>query len=239
MRPGDNPGHQTRAMSITESLASVRDRIGTAERDHARTAGSVSLLAVSKRKPISAVEAAMAAGQRLFGENHLQEAAPKIEALAGSGLEWHYIGPIQSNKTRPIATHFDWVHGVDRLKVARRLSEQRPQALAALNVCIQVNVSGEDTKAGVSLDEVDELAQAIAALPHLQLRGLMAIPRPEPNFEQQRRPFALLRQKLESLNEQGFSLDTLSMGMTDDMEAAIAEGATMVRIGTAIFGARD
>jgi len=226
-------------MSISESLRNVRDRIAEAESNFGREPDSVALLAVSKRKPASAVEEAFGAGQRAFGENHLQEAVPKIEQLAALDIEWHYIGPIQSNKTRPIATHFDWVHGIDRLKVATRLSEQRPGELGTLNVCVQVNVSDEPTKSGVSLEAVDEFANAVAALPNLTLRGLMAIPRPEHDFDAQRQPFALLRDKLDTLNLSGLALDTLSMGMTDDMPAAIAEGATIVRIGTAIFGARD
>jgi hypothetical protein len=226
-------------MAIAESLADVRTRLTAAEHRFARPEGSVALLAVSKRKPASAIEAAMSAGQTRFGENHLQEAVPKIEALGRVGLEWHYIGPIQSNKTRPIATQFDWVHGVDRLKVATRLSEQRPEDLEALQVCIQVNVSGEDSKSGVTLDEINELAHAVSELPRLRLRGLMTIPRPETDFESQRKPFSVLRARLDQLNQSGLSLDTLSMGMTDDMEAAIAEGATIVRIGTAIFGTRD
>ena len=226
-------------MAVAQSLAAVQARISAAEREFSRPPGSVALLAVSKRKPVSAIEAAVAAGQRRFGENHLQEAVPKIEALADLGLEWHYIGPIQSNKTRPIASHFDWVHGVDRLKVAKRLSEQRSDELGELQVCIQVNVSGEDSKSGVELSEVAQLAHEVSALPRLRLRGLMAIPRPEADFDAQRRPFAELRATLETLNQAGLALDTLSMGMTDDMQAAIAEGATLVRIGTAIFGARE
>lgn len=226
-------------MEIAKSLADVRTRLTAAERRFSRPEGSVALLAVSKRKPTSAIEAAMSAGQTRFGENHLQEAVPKIEALGRAGLEWHYIGPIQSNKTRPIATQFDWVHGVDRLKVATRLSEQRPEGLEALQVCIQVNVSGEGSKSGVTLDEINKLAHAVSELPRLRLRGLMTIPRPETDFESQRKPFSVLRARLDQLNQSGLSLDTLSMGMTDDMEAAIAEGSTIVRIGTAIFGTRD
>jgi len=226
-------------MAIADSLTDVKVRIAAAERRFLRPPGDVKLLAVSKRKTVAAIEEAILAGQRLFGENQLQEALPKIESIGRSDLEWHYIGPIQSNKTRPIATNFDWVHGVDRLKIAARLSEHRPHSLEPLQVCIQVNVSGEDSKSGVTVDDVDELAHAVSELPNLQLRGLMAIPQPEPDFEAQRKSFAVLRAKFDRLNQSGLVMDTLSMGMTDDMEAAIAEGATIVRIGTAIFGARD
>jgi pyridoxal phosphate enzyme (YggS family) len=226
-------------MAIADSLTDVKARIAAAERRFLRPAGDVKLLAVSKRKTVAAIEEAILAGQRWFGENQLQEALPKIETIGRSDLEWHYIGPIQSNKTRPIATNFDWVHGVDRLKIAARLSEHRPHSLEPLQVCIQVNVSGEDSKSGVTVDDVDELAHAVSELPNLQLRGLMAIPQPEPDFEAQRQSFAVLRAKFDRLNQSGLAMDTLSMGMTDDMEAAIAEGATIVRIGTAIFGTRD
>ncbi len=225
--------------SISKALLAVRERIAQAERKHERAAGSVRLLAVCKKKPAAAVREAYEAGQRAFGENHLQDALPKVEALRELGLEWHFIGPVQSNKTRPISAHFDWVHSVDRLKTARRLSEQREPALGELNVCIQLNLSGEDTKSGVETVKLEELASQIAQLPRLKLRGLMVIPRPETDFESQRVPFRRLREALESLNVRGFGLDTLSMGMTGDMEAAIAEGATIVRIGTAIFGPRD
>ena len=224
---------------ISERLLTIQNHISAAETKFGREPGSVELLAVSKRKPDQAVLSAHQAGQNAFGENHLQEAVAKIETLKGVSLEWHFIGPIQSNKTRPIARYFDWTHSIDRLKVAVRLNEQRDTAKKPLNVCIQVNVSDESTKSGVRLDDVADLAGAIADMPRLRLRGLMAIPRPETSFEAQRAPFRTLKEVLDSLNRTGYAMDTLSMGMTDDMEAAIAEGSTMVRIGTAIFGARD
>ncbi len=196
------------------------------------------LVAVSKTFPASAIGDAAAAGQCHFGENYLQESLPKVEQLSGRGLIWHFIGPIQSNKTRPIAEHFDWVHTVEREKIARRLSEQRPANLAPLNICIEVNVSGEATKSGVAPQEVAALAHTINILPRLKLRGLMAIPEPTEDTALQRRRFALLRELKDTLVREGLALDTLSMGMSADLEAAIAEGATMVRVGTAIFGER-
>jgi len=198
---------------------------------------SVRLLAVSKTFPAEAVRAAHAAGQTAFGESYLQEALAKQAALADLALEWHFIGPIQSNKTRPIAEHFAWVHGVDRLKVAQRLSEARPAGLPALNVCIQVNVSGEASKHGVAPDQALELARQVAELPRLRLRGFMAIPRETADPDAQRAQFASLRKLLEA--SAGLGLDTLSMGMSGDLEAAIMEGATIVRVGSAIFGKRD
>jgi hypothetical protein len=222
----------------------VVERIAEAERRYQREPGSVRLLAVSKTFPLSAVRAAFAAGQRCFGESYLQEAVDKVQALAalrdaaGEGIEWHFIAPIQSNKTRLVAEHFSWAHGVDRLKVARRLSEQRPDGLPPLNVCLQVNISAEVSKAGVSLAELPALAAAVAVLPHLRLRGLMTLPARADGLENQRRPFAQLRQALERLQGDGYALDTLSMGMSADLEAAIAEGATLVRVGTALFGQR-
>lgn len=225
--------------SISEALAAVRQRIRAAEERFHREAHSVKLLAVSKRKPVEAIRAAHEAGQVAFGENHLQEALPKVEALAGLRLEWHFIGHVQTNKTRAIAAHFDWVQSVDRLKVAQRLNDQRDDALPPLNVCLQVNVSEEESKSGEGLARAPEIARAIAELPRLRLRGLMAIPQPEEDFEAQRIPFRRVRDAFEALNADGFALDTLSLGMTADMEAAIAEGSTMVRIGTAIFGARE
>lgn len=224
---------------IFDCLLNVRDQIAAAETQYGRVPGSVKLLAVSKRKPAQAVLSAYDAGQTAFGENHLQEAVAKIETLRGVELDWHFIGPIQSNKTRPIAQHFDWAHSIDRLKVAKRLNEQRAPEIPPLNVCIQVNVSDESTKSGVALGEVSALAKAIADMPRLRLRGLMTIPRPEESFEAQRIPFKALKDAMTSLNDTGHTMDTLSMGMTDDMEAAIAEGSTLVRIGTAIFGSRD
>lgn len=223
---------------IGTALTGVRARIGELERRYHRTPGSVTLLAVSKTKPPEAVRAAIAAGQHAFGENHLQDAMTKVEALAGESVSWHFIGAVQSNKTRPIAAHFDWVHGIEREKIATRLSAQRPADRGPLDVCIEVNVSGEDTKSGVPPAAVESLARVVRELPGLRLRGLMAIPRPAEDFETQRVPFRLLREILDDLNAKGLGLDTLSMGMTGDLEAAIAEGATMVRVGTAIFGPR-
>lgn len=197
------------------------------------------LLAVSKRHDCSKIQQAIDAGQTAFGENYLQEALDKIQYFSDCSLQWHFIGPIQSNKTRKLAEHFDWVHTVDRLKIAQRLSEQRPADLAPLNICLQVNVSEEGTKSGLLLHELNEVVQQVIALPNLCLRGLMAIPAPAADFEQQRVPFQQLREALQQLNQQyQLNLDTLSMGMSDDMEAAIAEGATIVRVGTAIFGQR-
>jgi len=200
----------------------------------------VQLLAVSKTWPAAGVREALAAGQRAFGENYVQEAADKAAELAGMDIEWHFIGPLQSNKTRPVAEGFAWVHSVDRLKIAERLAVQRPPALPSLNVCLQVNVSGEASKSGCAPEQSVALAAAIGVLPGLRLRGLMAIPEPTGDVARQRRQFALLRHTLERINaELDFRLDTLSMGMSDDLEAAIMEGATIVRVGTAIFGQRD
>ena len=221
------------------ALDAVRARIAAAERRCHREPGSVTLLAVSKTKPPEAVRAAVAAGQHAFGENHLQDAMTKIEALAGHDVSWHFIGAVQSNKTRPIAMHFDWVHSIEREKIATRLSAQRPAGRAPLEVCIEVNVSGEETKSGVPPAGVESLARTVRELPGVRLRGLMAIPRPAADYEAQRIPFRLLREVLDDLNTKGLGLDTLSMGMTGDLEAAIAEGATVVRIGTAIFGPRS
>ena len=224
--------------SVEAALNVVRTRIGELERRYRREPGSVGLLAVSKTKPPEAVRAAIAAGQHAFGENHLQDAMTKIEALAGTGVSWHFIGAVQSNKTRSIAAHFDWVHGVEREKTAARLSSQRTDDRGPLDVCIEVNVSGEATKSGVPPHEVERLARVVRELPRLRLRGLMAIPRPVEDLESQRIPFRLLREIHDDLNAKGYGLDTLSMGMTGDLEAAVAEGATIVRIGTAIFGPR-
>jgi pyridoxal phosphate enzyme (YggS family) len=224
---------------IQHNIEQVRRRIAEAELRYGRVPGSVTLLAVSKTRPAEDLLAAVHSGQQCFGESYLQEALDKVATLAGQGLEWHFIGPIQSNKTRPIAESFHWVHSVERLKIARRLSEQRPDSLPALNICLQVNIDGEASKAGCTLEELPALATEVVALPRLRLRGLMAIPRRRDSLEQQREPFRRLRQALEQLQAQGFELDTLSMGMSGDLEAAVAEGATMVRIGTDIFGARD
>ena len=223
---------------VGTALNAVRTRIAELERRYRREPGSVTLLAVSKTKPPEAVRAAVAAGQSAFGENHLQDAMTKVDALDGQGVSWHFIGAVQSNKTRPIAAHFDWVHSIERERIATRLSTQRPTGRGPLDVCIEVNVSGEDTKSGVPPAEVEPLARLIRELPGLRLRGLMAIPRPAEDFEAQRIPFRLLREMLDDLNAKGLGLDTLSMGMTGDLEAAVAEGATIVRVGTAIFGPR-
>ena len=222
--------------TIAENIAKVRERIREAAQASQRDSQSVGLLAVSKTKPADAIREAHAAGVCDFGENYLQEALEKQTQLADLPLIWHFIGPIQSNKTRPIAEHFDWVHSVDRLKIAQRLSEQRPAHLPALNICLQVNVSGEQSKSGCSPEELTALARAVVALPNLRLRGLMAIPEPTDDVAAQHAAFARLRQLRDEL---ALNLDTLSMGMSHDLEAAIAEGATWVRIGTALFGARD
>lgn len=226
--------------TIADKIQEVSGRIARACDAAGRPVASVTLLAVSKTQGAEAVRAAVAAGQRRFGENYVQEALDKMDALVDlrAQLEWHLIGPLQSNKTRAVAEAFDWVHGIDRLKLAQRLSEQRRADLPPLQVCLQVNVSGEASKSGVAPDEVEALALAVAALPRLRLRGLMAIPEPTADREAQRRPHRTLRELLERLNARGLALDTLSMGMTADLEAAVLEGATLVRVGTAIFGAR-
>ncbi len=224
--------------SISERLQAIREAMHKAEREAGRPEGEVHLLAVSKTKPAADIRAAHAAGQARFGENYVQEALGKMAELTDLPLEWHFIGPIQSNKTRPIAEHFHWVHGIDRLKIAQRLSDARPDTLPPLQVCIEVNVSGEASKEGVAPGEVLELARAIAGLPRLRLRGLMTIPAPTRDIALQHQPFRMLRELQATLNQQGFALDTLSMGMSEDFPAAIAEGATIVRVGSAIFGAR-
>jgi pyridoxal phosphate enzyme (YggS family) len=218
--------------SIHDNLQAVRQRMKSAAAAAGRDPRDVTLLAVSKTHPAALIEQALAAGQRAFGENYVQEALEKMDAIRGA--EWHLIGPLQSNKTRLVAERFDWVHSVESEKVARRLSDQRPAGLAPLNVLIQVNVSGEASKSGATLQDVSSLAKAIRALPNLRLRGLMAIP--EPGAERAR--YRELRDLFEKLKAE-FAFDTLSVGMSDDMETAIAEGSTMVRIGTAIFGARN
>ena len=225
--------------TIATNLQAVRRAIARAADMAQRNGQEITLLAVSKTFPAAAVREAYAAGQHAFGESYVQEALDKIEALRELPLEWHFIGPMQSNKTRPIAENFSWVHGIDRLKIAERLSAQRPSSLPPLNVCIQVNVSGETSKSGVAPEQVLQLVGQVGQLPQLRLRGLMAIPAPAASLEEQRRPFALLRELLRQLNTQGLALDTLSMGMSQDMEAAILEGATIVRVGSAIFGERD
>lgn len=224
--------------AILSNLQATRAAIAQAAQAAQRDPDAVRLLAVSKTFPAEAVREAYRAGQHAFGENYVQEAVDKIQALHDLPLEWHFIGPIQSNKTRDIAQHFAWVHGVDRLKIAERLSAQRPAHLPPLNICLQVNVSGEDSKSGVAPGEVEALAVQVAQLTNLRLRGLMAIPAPADDPAVQRLPFARMRALLQQLNSCGLQLDTLSMGMSHDYPAAIAEGATIVRIGTAIFGAR-
>lgn len=224
--------------TIPGNLQHVRARIATACQRAGRGVEEVTLLAVSKTFGADAVRAAAAAGQRAFGENYIQEGVEKIAALRDLGLMWHCIGPIQSNKTRLVAEHLDWVHTVDRLKIAERLSAQRPADRPPLNVCIQVNIDGGANKSGVAPGEALALARAVAALPQLKLRGLMSIPEIAPDFEAARAVHASARALFDQLNADGLGLDTLSMGMSDDLEAAIAAGSTMVRVGTAIFGSR-
>lgn len=225
---------------IADNFEQVRARIAQACVDAERPVESVTLLAVSKRFPPHALRTAFAAGQHRFGENQVQEGLDKVVALADlrAQIEWHLIGPLQSNKTRAAAEQFDWVHSIDRLKVAERLATQRPAHLPPLQVCLQVNISGEATKSGLAPAELEATALAVAKLPRLRLRGLMAIPEPVRGFEAQRAPHRALRELFEALVARGLELDTLSMGMSDDLEAAIAEGATIVRVGTAIFGVR-
>jgi pyridoxal phosphate enzyme (YggS family) len=229
--------------SIEANLQQVRQRITRACHDAGRPEQSVTLLAVTKTFGATQVRQAHAAGQRDFGENYVQEALAKIEALSDlrARLSWHLIGPLQSNKTRVVAEQFDWVHSVERLKTAQRLAEQRPAGLAPLQLCLQVNISGEASKSGLLPGDVSAVAQAVAALPaeRVRLRGLMAIPEPAEDFEAQRAPHRALRELLGTLNQTGLALDTLSMGMSADVEAAVAEGATIVRVGTAIFGVRE
>jgi len=231
---------------IANKLQQVHERVARACAQAGRPVQSVTLLAVSKTFGADAVREAVAAGEHRFGENYVAEGVDKIAALtglrtpAGTALEWHLIGPLQSNKTRVVAEHFDWVHSVDRLKIAQRLAEQRPAHLAPLQVCLQVNISGEASKSGLRPDEVPEVARAVAALPRLVLRGLMAIPEPAAGFEAQRVPHRALQELLTALRSAGLTtMGTLSMGMSADLEAAVAEGATIVRVGSAIFGARS
>ena len=230
--------------SVIGNLQAVHSRIAAASASAARPVQAVTLLAVSKTFDATAVREAVDAGQRAFGENHVQEALDKIAALADlrdlrPPLQWHLIGPLQSNKTRLVAENFDWVHSVDRLKIAQRLSEQRPAGLPPLQLCLQVNISGEDSKSGVAPADVPALARAVATLPRVTLRGLMAIPEPAADLVAQRLPHRALKDLLGELQAAGLALDTLSMGMSADLEAAVAEGATIVRIGTAIFGGRQ
>jgi len=224
--------------AIASNLQAVRARIVKAANAAGRPPAAVELLAVSKTWPVDYVIAAARAGQRAFGENYVQEGVDKALATVDLDLTWHFIGPLQSNKTRPVAEHFAWVHSLDRLKIAERLSAQRPAGLPPLQVCVQVNVSGEASKSGCSPDEAVALCRAVAALPRLKLRGLMAIPEPADDFAAQRAPLRRLREIGEQVRAAGLQIDTLSMGMSHDLEAAVAEGATIVRIGTAIFGER-
>jgi pyridoxal phosphate enzyme (YggS family) len=222
--------------TIIQSLQQLHAQIQHAELRYQRPSGCVLLLAVSKSKPASMIATAYQAGQRHFGESYLQEALSKQQTLGAFAITWHFIGPIQSNKTKAIARHFDWVHSVDNLKIARRLSEQRPCHLARLNICLQVNISDEASKCGVRLHELAELCEQVAMLPNIKLRGVMAIPAPSFSFEQQCQPYKTLYQAVKKLNKP--ELDTFSFGMSDDIDAAIAEGSTIVRIGTALFGIR-
>jgi PLP dependent protein len=226
--------------SIVQNLQQLNDRLAAACRAAGRPVSDVRLMAVSKAQPAAAVQDAFDAGQHVFGENYVQEALDKLDALAKlrANTEWHLIGPLQANKTRAVAERFDWVHTVDRLKIAQRLSDQRPAGLLPLQVCVQVNIDGGANKHGTQADEVPALARAVAALPRLRLRGLMAIPEPAGSVAAQREPHRQLRELQQHLIGAGLDLDTLSIGMSADLEAAIAEGATIVRIGTAIFGAR-
>jgi pyridoxal phosphate enzyme (YggS family) len=228
------------AQDIKKNLARVFQQIDQLSQLYHREVGSVRLLAVSKTKPLSALEAAYKAGQRTFGENYVQEAVDKFHALSHlTDIEWHFIGPIQSNKSRLIAETMHWVHSIDREKIARRLSEQRPNNLPPLNVCIQVNISGEESKAGVALSELNDMVALIAALPNLRLRGLMAIPAPQDNHDAQCAVYEPLAKAFIELSKSDSMIDTLSIGMSGDLPAAIQSGSTMVRVGTAIFGERD
>lgn len=224
-------------MTIADRLSRVRSAIRDAEWAANRDLGSVTLLAVSKTKPAADLAVAYACGQRHFGESYLQEAMAKQTALSHFDITWHFIGPIQSNKTRLIATHFAWVHSVDRLKIAQRLSAQRPAHLPPLNICLQVNISDESTKSGVAVADLPLLIDQVRDLPGIRLRGVMAIPAPQPDYERQRLPYRMLYQAVVRLKMKG--LDTFSLGMSGDLKAAIAEGSTMVRVGSAIFGARS
>jgi pyridoxal phosphate enzyme (YggS family) len=226
-------------IGVTENFRKIQDLLAKAATEAGRPADRIRLLAVSKKKPLEAILEAANAGQRDFGENFVQEGVAKIQATDRDDLIWHFIGHLQSNKTRDVAEFFQWVHTVDRQKIARRLSDQRPAGAPDLNICIEVNVDAEASKSGVAPDEAAELAHAIADMPRLRLRGLMCLPAIRSDFEEQRKPFRVLRKLMDTLNEGGLRLDTLSMGMSADYAAAIYEGATIVRIGTALFGARD
>ena len=223
---------------VTENLRKTRDLLAAAAADAGREAASIRLLAVSKKQPISSILEAVRAGQHDFGENQVVEGLEKIKTVANDQLIWHFIGHLQTNKTRAVAEHYDWVHSVDRLKTAERLSRQRPAHLGNLNLCLQVNVDDEPSKSGVTVDALPDLARRVAELPRLRLRGLMCLPKIRPDFESQRKPFARLRELANDLDADGIETDTLSMGMSADYRAAIFEGSTMVRVGTAIFGPR-
>jgi PLP dependent protein len=225
-------------IGVTENLALIKDLLASSAVEAGREPDAITLLAVSKMQPVSKVLAAAAAGQRDFGENFVQEGLEKVAGTRDLHLVWHFIGHLQTNKTRPVAENFDWVHTIDNLKTARRLSEQRPEALGPLNICLQVNVDHEASKHGLAPEALPDLAAAVADLPLLTLRGLMCLPAERTEFEAQREPFARLRKMAESLSGTGYSVDTLSMGMSGDYTAAIFEGATIVRIGSALFGAR-
>jgi pyridoxal phosphate enzyme (YggS family) len=222
---------------INKRLKQLFAQIRQAEITYNRKPGDVLLLAVSKTKTAQDIAQAYSAGQRHFGENYCQEALKKQQELSAYDITWHFIGPIQSNKTKAIATHFNWVHSVDSFKIAKRLSDQRPSALPPLNICLQVNISGEQSKSGIVLNELPEMCVLVASLPNIKLRGVMAVPEPEENFELQRKPFKALYQAVAKLGD--FKLDTYSFGMSNDLNAAVAEGATIVRIGTALFGVRE
>ncbi len=224
---------------VTENFRKIQDLLAKAATEADRKAEEIRLLAVSKKKPVAAVLEAASVGQREFGENFVQEGLKKMDEAGRDDLIWHFIGHLQANKTKPVAERFHWVHTVDRLKIAERLSRQRPHYAADLNVCIQVNIDDETAKAGVAPADVAELAHAVAELPGLRLRGLMCLPAIRQDFTEQRQPFARMRKLKASLEESGIDLDTLSMGMTADYKAAIHEGATLIRIGTALFGARE
>lgn len=232
-----NTSHKS--ANIVENIGNIRQFIDKTCQKYDRTPNSVALLAVSKTRPAADIRQAYQAGQHHFGENYLQEALEKIEQLKDLDIEWHFIGSIQSNKTREIAEHFQWVHSVDRLKIAQRLSQQRPPSLPPLNICLQINISHEDSKGGMSLEQLEQSFDEIMQLPNLRVRGLMAIPAPADDFTMQREQFSNMRLTLEQLQQSHPSLDTLSMGMSNDIEAAIAEGSTLLRIGTAIFGPRE
>ncbi len=226
-------------MGVHQNLITIHQKIREYEETYSRLSGSVRLLGASKDQPIERVKAAIAAGQRVFGENYIQEALPKIAMFTNENLEWHFIGSIQSNKIKKIAEHFDWVQTVTSEHIAKRLSEQRPLHLPPLNICIEVNISHEASKSGIDSVDLLPLTEICSKLPQLKLRGLMAVPQHKDSFSEQRLEFHKLRVLFDALNEKGFGLDTLSMGMSNDMEAAIAEGSTMIRIGTAFFGQRE